>query len=145
MTIFDACGQLFQWFSEKNIFEMNSNFKDIFPISEDENKDKAILKAALKDLVKMEMVVEEEVAGNTYYILRKPLDSMEQDIQVSHSLAMRISEIINRFCEKINDDRDQCDWKNITEKDITNLANIISYYYSIEEGSSEESSGEESS
>ena len=143
MTIFDACGKLFEWFQTHNTFELDANFKDFFMISEDADKDKAILTAALNDLCKMEVIVQQEIHGKTFFILRKPLESMDKDVKIPHTLAMQMGETINRFCDKIEDQRDACEWSSITEKDLVNLVNIIHYYYTLEDGANESLEEEE--
>ena len=57
---------------------------------------------------------------------------MDQDVTIDYSTALKISNILNEFCEKIDDQTDLCDVADIKEKDLVNLTFIARHYYDME-------------
>lgn len=128
MTILDASLKLYGWFEQHDTVVVETDFKKIVLISENETEDKAIFIAALKDLERQQMIVAEESDGIQYWILKQPFRSYEQDVKIGAPVSQAIAEEINLFCEKIQDDTDKCDITSITEKDIMNLIYINQHY-----------------
>ena len=128
MTILDASHKLFEFFSENHHFVLEDNFKDVVPISENKELDKAIIQATLDDMEKGEFLKSQESEGIKYYILRRPVEAFEQSVNVNYQTAWYIASVINDFCTAIEDHSDTCDMSNISEKDIKNLALITKHY-----------------
>lgn len=131
MTIVEAANILLEYFGKKDSFNMEENYADVMKISETPAEDKMAFVLALQDLEKAEIVKSD--SKNKIYILKKPLNSFDQNIQLGGMTATLIAKIINDFCDKIKDKRDYCDSKNITEKDLRNLVFLASLTQSKEE------------
>ena len=58
-------------------------------------------------------------------VINKNLDSLEQNIKVDQETAIKVSKVINRFCDDINDHKDISDPTSIRPKDILHLALIL--------------------
>ena len=130
MTILQASGHLYQWFSENDSFSIEKDFIKIITITEEPNRDKAAFKCALKSLKKMGMIKGEFSPDDhlQYWILNKSFLTYEQNVTISPNLAITVSEIINKFCENTGNEEDLCDPTSIQEKDIQNLiyiANVL--------------------
>ena len=97
----------------------------------EENKIAFIL--ALEDLEKNELIKCHTQGKKKIYILKKPLNSFEQNITIGGFTCAMVAKVINDFCDKIRDKRDYCDAKNINEKDIRNLMFIASMNTSSED------------
>jgi len=121
MTILDATHKLFDYFGVNHTFSMDKNFKDIIPISEEKELDIAIVRLALEDMEKNEIVRSTKVEEDECYILARPMESFEQNVSISHPTAFMITQALNDFCEIIEDYTDIVDVSNVTEKDIRNL------------------------
>lgn len=121
MTILDATHKLFDFFSGKHCYSTKKNFKDLIPISEDQELEMATIDLALKDMEKNEIIKSTTVDGEEHYILNRQLESFEQNVSISYPTAMLIAKSLNDFCESIGDYTDVADISNITEKDVRNL------------------------
>jgi hypothetical protein len=126
MTILDAVNKLLNFYNQKDIFTFEEDFQNTIFISEDPNLDKIVFILALEDLEKNDMVKSYKQGKKTFYVLKKPLISYDQNIVLSGVTATLISKVINDFCDKIKDKRDYCDPKSISEKDIRNLTFLAS-------------------
>ena len=62
---------------------------------------------------------------NNYWILSKSFSSMNQDLSISSNTAIIIAQLINQYCDIVEDDSDRCDPSRITEKDIKNILYIL--------------------
>jgi len=124
MTVFDAEIELYKWFSEHHSFEINRDFPKIVLVSDTPEDDRAAFLSALKDYESSSLVSVSVWDDKKYWILKRPFESIPQNVSVGSGVAMGMSNIINNFCEMTGDDADRCDPKDITEKDITNLLAI---------------------
>ena len=130
MTILEASGHLYRWFSENNSFSLEKDFIKIITITEEPNRDKATFLCALKGLKEMDLIDVEFSPDDhlQYWILKKSFVSFEQSVSISPDLAITISDIINKFCEVTDNNIDLCDPIKIEEKDLQNLiyiANVL--------------------
>ena len=128
MTVFDASIVLYKWFGENDVFCMENHFQQAVLITDDPEADMATFSAALKQFAEGEIVVMESYENKKYYILKKPLDSLDQDITVTHPLALKMALQINAFCEHIKDFQDTCNPSEIQQRDLYNLTFIIDYF-----------------
>lgn len=124
MTIVEAANILLEYFGKKDSFSMEDNYAEVMRISETPSEDKMAFVLALQDLEKADIVKSD--SKNKIYILKKPLNSFDQNIQLGGMTANLVAKIINDFCDKIKDKRDYCDAKNLTEKDLRNLVFLAS-------------------
>lgn len=125
MTTLDVCIKLYEWFEDNEYFDCKKHFKKIFLISEEEDVDEGLLKVALKKLESQGVISGAEIKGKSLYFLNKPLDSIEQNIEIDCNTAIKIAKVINKFCDDINDHKDVADPSAIRKKDILHLALIL--------------------
>ncbi len=133
MTVFEASISLYAWFAENDTFEMSQHLDAINSKQakgQSKKQIKATLKCALDQLEKMELVKKAQVDDSDIWVLQRDYLTVEQDLKVSADTALAISEVINKFCEMIDDHKDECDPASIKEKDIQNLVHICSYFMS---------------
>ena len=123
----EASQKLWEYFSTKPSFLLEENFKEIIPISENEDSDKAGILAALEDMEKVEVVKIQEYNDKKYYILKRPIESYDQTVTITYQTAYMIGTVVNEFCEKIKDHTDACDLANLTEKDLRNVALVANH------------------
>ena len=127
MTVFEASVGLYAWFSENDTFSM-SNYPDMVRrmnlFKENEPQDKAAFTCALGQLQKMELVSKAEVGKKEHWVLSRSMLTIEQDIKLTAESCLSISQVVNTFCEAIDDETDQCDPMEVKEKDIKNLTYI---------------------
>lgn len=127
MTVVDATCRLFDWFSKNHYLSLDKNFQQIMVISVEPEEDKACLRCALEEFEKLEFVRASETKGKKIWVLKKAFQSFEQNVLIPYESATVMAEIINTFCETINDSTDQCDPTNITKKDIKNILIICQH------------------
>ena len=125
MTVLDISIKLLEWFQTNDLFNTEKDFKKIILISENESQDKALLKAGLIHLEKKEIITYVKTEGEDLYFLNKNLDSLEQDVKIDQETAVKVSKVINRFCDDISDHKDISDPTSIRAKDILHLALIL--------------------
>jgi hypothetical protein len=129
LTILDCVVKLLDFFSKKTIFDLNKDYRTILGITgNDLKQDKALIQLALDELDQSGAVKKTLIGKDFFYFLRKPLDSIDQNITISHSLAKNIAEKINFYCKFFKNERDYCNPFSLKDKDILNLLNIISYF-----------------
>ena len=124
MTILEASGHLYQWFSKNDSFSLEKDFMNVISITETPVRDRATFLCALKDFEVNNLVSSSKIEGEKYWILNKPFSSYVQSVTITPELALTVSEIINKFCEIIDNDAETCDPSSMTEDDIKNLVYI---------------------
>ena len=97
----------------------------IIPITEHPERDRAAVLCSLKELHKGELLAVTKELEDTYWILKKPFNAFPQTVSLSPESCLAISEIINNFCEKMNDTSNMCDPSKIVDEDIKNLIYIM--------------------
>ena len=99
MTILEATGHLYNWYTEHDTFCIDKDFLSLITITEHPNQDKATVLCGLKKMKEMGLVSDEWSPDNhrQYWVLNKSLASFEQSVTVSPDLALTISNIINSF------------------------------------------------
>jgi len=125
MTILETKLKLYDWFEKNHSFEIERDAVKFLSIVEEPEACRAAVLIALKEFVNIGFAKVETWEDKEYYILEKPLDSYEQTVTLNSQTARYVSEMINTFCEVLDDRRDVCDPLGVREKDIQNLCNII--------------------
>ena len=126
MTISEARSALFDWFEKNESFSLERDYSKLILITDCEDQEKkAGVDCALRDFVDAEFLKVSEYEGISYFFLVKPFSSYEQDITLNAETCAAVSRSINDFCEVLDDNRDWCDPRNVREKDVFNLTNII--------------------
>jgi len=126
MTIVEAANKLLEYFAKNVSFSLEENYKDLILISENPDETKIAFILALEDLEKSDLIKSHQIGKKRIYILKKPLNSYDQNLSLSGFTCNLIAQVINDFCEQIKDKKDYCDAKNISEKDIRNLIFLAS-------------------
>jgi len=130
VTVFDASISLYGWFAENDTFVIDQCLQ----ASDKKVKGKALedlkaaFKCALNQLEKMDLISKSEIGEKEIWVLQRNYLTVEQEVKVSADTALSMAEIINNFCDMIDDHRDACNPATITEKDIKNLIHISSFY-----------------
>jgi len=133
MTIVEAVNKLLEHFGKKDSFSIEEDYLNLMQLSETPEENKIAFILALEDLDKNEFVKCYTQGKKKIYILKKPLNSFEQNVMIGGFTCSMIAKVINDFCDKIKDKRDYCDAKNINEKDIRNLMFIATMNTSSED------------
>ena len=123
MTTLEASGYLYEWFSINDSFCMEDNFMKVITITETPNEDKVAFLCALKSFEESGMIDSEfdPDKHRKYWILKKSFLSYTQNVDISPDTALKMSQLINVFCEKMQMDTDKCDPSSIQENDIKNI------------------------
>jgi len=137
-TIVEYVVLLLNYFENNSIFEL-SKYRDLLGITDKEpEEEKAMVLLALQELEKNDIVRSSLInKKNQIWALFKPLANINQNIDISYSLASKIAETINFYCHEFKTTTDFCDPKNIKEKDILNLLVVINYLRTKNNGSQE--------
>ena len=128
MTVLDAANHLYEWFGSNDSFEMNRDLKKILPIIDHEEETLSAFKLALLDLENNTMIASQEWGDKKYYILNKPYDAYNQNIELTAFTSKWLAGEINEFCGLIEDKTDLCTASAVSDKDIRNLIHIIQFY-----------------
>lgn len=126
MTIVEAANKILEHFNKKESFCMEEDYASLMEISESPVEDKVAFILALEDLEKNDFIKSHTSNKKKLYILKKPLNSYDQTINLGGFTCNMIAKVINDFCNRIKDKRDYCEARNITEKDIRNLIFLAS-------------------
>jgi len=124
VTISEASIKLYQWFFENDSF-CETNFIRLLTISESPESERASVLAALEEFEKNGVVKKVHFKENDYWILNKKFDAYEQNLTLSPKTAFIISEIINSYCDLIENQSEKCNPASISEKDLKNLLIIF--------------------
>ncbi len=125
MTVLDISVELLKWFQTNDVIDAEKDLKKIILISENETQDKALLLAGLIHLERKEIITNIKIQDSDLYFLNKNLDSLDQNINIDQETATKVSQVINRFCDSIEDHKDVSDPTDIKQKDILHLALIL--------------------
>jgi hypothetical protein len=126
VTITEASNKLLEYFSKNTFFSFEENYQDLIILSENPESTKIAFILALDDLEKSELLKSHQIGKRKVYILKKPLNSYDQNVTISGFTSSLIAKVINDFCDQIKDQKDYCDAKFISEKDIRNLVFLAS-------------------
>ncbi len=124
MTILETRIKLFEHFESNEIFDINKNFKNIVMVTDDEERDKAIILVTLKDLEKNGFVKKCNLdSGHFFYVLVEPFASISQHVHINANTSNAIAMIVNGYLSAEDND-ETCDPSNIQEEDINMLIQI---------------------
>lgn len=129
VTVFEASMALYAWFAENDTFQM-SQYAEVSKSKKGQpaKEIKASIKCALDQLEKMELIRKAEVDDSDIWVLQRDYLTVEQEVKISADTALAASEVLNKFCDLIDDHKDECDPSSIKEKDVQNLIHICSYF-----------------
>ena len=124
MTVLQATEKIYKWYSENDSFSLEKDFKKIIMISDHPERDKAAFLSSLNQLENAELISSSEIDGKRYWVLRKSFLAFPQSVSIDPSTALAIAELINGFCDLIDDSTEKCDPTSIRDEDIRNLIYI---------------------
>ena len=130
MTVLDASNNLYEWYQSHDSFEMNKDIRKVVPIMEDEEETTCAFKLALASLEEQGMLASMDHGDKRFYILSKPYDAYNQQVDLNSWTTRWMSGEINEFCEIIGDNTDLCVAANVSDKDVRNMIHIIQFYKS---------------
>lgn len=126
MTIIDSSNRLLGWFSENDGFNVEDNFKQLKIISDSgEIIEKAAILCCLEEFEKLNIIKSCEIGKKRYFVLNRPMSTLTQSVVISASTSKCIAGILNAFCDNSKDKTTLCDARNINERDILNLIEVL--------------------
>jgi hypothetical protein len=128
MTVLDASNSLVEWFLKNDSFCIEEDFNKIVLISENEERETAAVRAGLDKLIQLKLITRYEVHEKEYWVLSKPIEQYEQEVEINAALAKDIADVINEFCDEIEDQLDRCDSTDLSPKDIKNILLLCRHY-----------------
>lgn len=128
MTVLDASNFLVEWFLKNDSFCIEEDFNKIVLISENKERETAAVRAGLDKLIQLKLITRYEVHEKEYWILSKPIEQYEQEVEINAALAKDIADVINEFCDEIEDQLDRCDSTDLSPKDIKNILLLCRHY-----------------
>lgn len=130
MTINEATVKVIDFLerTKKPYIVVDEDFLDIVTISADDSDKPAVI-LALKDMEQNNVVKTMSLGGKEFYVLTSGLDTFTQNVELSPSTCSEVTKVISKFCSVIDDYKDECDPKNLTEKDIFNLTIICNFFF----------------
>ena len=128
MTVLDASNSLVEWFLKNDSFSIEEDFNKIVLISENKERETAAVRAGLDKLIQLKLISRYEVHEKEYWILSKPIEQYEQELEINAALAKDMADLINEFCDEIQDQLDRCDATDLSQKDIKNVLLLCRHY-----------------
>ena len=123
MTVQEAVSLLIEHFTSNDSFDIKKDLPSLAVVCSSKEEKKEIFSLALLEL-EQENILRK---GEEKWYLLKPFDSITQQVPISPRTSIEISNIINSFCESLEDFKDYCDPLEISEKDIFNLTLIVKH------------------
>ena len=118
VTVLEASGKLYIWFTENDSFLMEDNFSSAVVVTVDEEADKACFLCALESMEKEAGIVKKtRLNEKDYWFLRQPLQSIEQDLTISFETITMICAMLEDL-SAINGVRVNFDPSSISERDL---------------------------
>lgn len=122
MTIQEAVSHLIEHFNSNDSFDIKKDLISLAVVCSSK-EEKEIFELALKELEQKDVLRK----GQGKWYLLKPLDSFVQEVSISPRTCSEISNIINAFCESLDDFKDYCDPLEVSERDVFNLTLIVKH------------------
>ena len=123
MTAINASNLLYEWFLDHDSFSLKDDFLKLVKLSDKEDSDKAAILSALKNYKVLSIIDSDD---NVLWVLKAPIKSFPQTINISAYTASAISRTINTFAEeKVIETNHISNPAVIGEVDIVALLEII--------------------
>lgn len=129
MTVFEASIKLYGWFSENDSFSMGSHYHKIMD-AKSPNRDEtseAALTCALEDFEGMGIASRAKIKDQDVWILKRNFLTVDQDVKLSADTCLSIAELVNSFCDIVDNQEDKCNPAEINEKSIKSLIILCTY------------------
>ena len=125
MNILESSLKLYEWFSSNDSFCLEEDFIKLIIVSDNEERDKASLLCALNNLEKYEIIQSQEInfkkEKRKVWIIERPLESIPQKVEIDHTVALTIAQVVNKAASKYNVKDSVCDPSNISSDNIKDL------------------------
>jgi hypothetical protein len=121
MTVFEASIKLYEWFSEKDSFNLK---QDLHALTGKQLKNKEVAAAvncALNKLEGMDMISQSSIGDDKVWVLDKNFHTLDQSVTLTSDTCQSVGHIVTAFCELIGNEGEKPDPTSITETDIKNL------------------------
>ena len=126
MTINEAGGELYSWFSKNDCYVPDEDFNKLILLSNEPERDKAALLCALENFEEISLIKKKNEDSKDYWVLNKKFTSLEQNVSISPKIALFIYNHVKTYSETAGLLEDyECDPLNISEKDIAVLLDMI--------------------
>ena len=100
MTIHEAGGYLYQWFSDNDCYSPEKDYNKLVLISETNEEDQAAIECALESFEEASIVRKKEINNQTYWVLQKDFALIEQSIPISASTASIVYDHVKYIRER---------------------------------------------
>ena len=136
MTVFEASIKLYGWLSENDLFSMSSHYHKIMEAkSPDRDKSsEAALVCALGSFEDMGIVSKAKVKDQDVWVLKRNFLTVDQDVKLSADTCLSIAELVNGFCDVIDNESDKCNPAEVSELNIKSLIVLCTYLIGQKEG-----------
>lgn len=124
MNILEASSKLYEWFSSKDSFYIPRDAPKILGKDEISKDHLAAINCALKEFENLGIISLSEMGEAKIWVLKKGFASFDQSVKLSPDICSSLAQIINGFCQVVENEADKADPKNITDKEIKNLIHI---------------------
>ena len=126
MTIYEAGGHLFKWYSDKDSYCPNKDHNKLILVSDTLEEDKAAVLCALGNFEENNIVKRKKIGEDDYWVLNQKFSATPQSIEISSATALKVYGLVNLYTESTGLSEDyECDPLNISEKDINILVTAI--------------------
>jgi hypothetical protein len=123
LTLVDITNQIISQFMKKNLVSLDE-LKDAVKIDKEfEENLLELIRTGLKNLEETGIIA--KLHGSDIWILRQPLKSSGQTVDISMETCNEIAEVINSFLDSRGMTKIRADKLNISEPEIVMLINII--------------------
>ena len=126
MTIYEAGGLLFKWYSDKDSYCPNRDHSKLILVSDTLEEDKAAVLCALETFEDTNIVKRKKIGEDEYWVLNQKFSAASQNIEISSTTALKVYGLVNLYTESTGLSEDyECDALNISEKDIEILVTAV--------------------
>lgn len=134
MTINDAKVNLFKFFNENEVLNLDSDFNQVVTVSMDPEIDKEIVALALKEFETQNLASKLNLPDKNVWVLNKPLKQYSQTIELHYPTLEILTKLINDYCEEVGDHENTVDPLQILEKDIQSVLILLNNLKNVENG-----------
>jgi hypothetical protein len=133
MTILELTQKLLEFFAKNDSFSVEKDFKQIFLLSDNLERDKAAINATLDGLAESKIVVKAEYGSETFWILNRPFNAYEQNVPLGLNVVMALTNVVAKYSKAVGVDI-ACNPRYVCELDIKNLIYIAEEYVNALDG-----------
>jgi len=127
MTVIEASGLLFEWYGNHDCICLEENAQELFADLDEvvSERHHAAVISSLTDMCTHEVVSYCIIGEKTYYVLKKPLGSYDQSLEIDFPTANLIASTLNNLSGRLDGFAENADPMSLKVKDLRNLAGLI--------------------